>query len=112
MTTDIIKLQNIYEDYRGQSFDPYPKGYTATDAGPGYTYRKGQLPTGTPGGAGGENTYTPGMNPGIAEVAEEIPVKKQNKISEWIDLEIKKAKMYGMDYAVMVLSELKKEFKF
>ncbi len=108
MTGDIIKLQNIYEGYRGQSSDPYPLGYTATDAGPGYTYRKGMLPGNTPSGAGGEDSRTPGMNAGVAEIAEEVPVKD---LSTWVDNEIKKAQMYGMDYCVMVLSELKKTFK-
>lgn len=108
MTDDLIKLQRIYEDYRGQSVDPYPNGYTTTDAGPGYTYRKGMLPGNTPSGAGGEDMRTPGMNAGVAEIAEEVPVKK---LSEWLDTEIKKAQMYGMDYCVMVLSELRKNFK-
>lgn len=105
---DFKNIQDIYEGYRGQSFDPSPNiGYTATDAGPAYTYRKGSLPGNTPGG-GGENTYTPGMNTGVSEVAEEVPVAK---LSEWIDTELQKAKMFGMDYCVMVLSDLKRRFR-
>jgi len=108
---DFKVLQQIYEGYRGQSFDPNPNvGYTPMNAAPGYTYSKGNLPGNTPGG-GGENTYTPGANRGVPEVAEEMPATKKAKLSEWIDMELDKAKMFGMDYCIMVLTELKRKFK-
>lgn len=112
MAHDFKVLQQIYQEgYRGQSFDPNPSGgYTPMNAGPGYSYSKGGLPGNTPGG-GGENMYTPGANAGVPEVAEETPTIKKDKLTQWIDIELDKAKMFGMDYCVMVLTELRRKFK-
>lgn len=48
------------------------------------------------------------------EDEEEKPLKgnvSREKLSEFIDTELQKAAMFGMDYCVMVLTMLKKEFK-
>lgn len=50
----------------------------------------------------------------LAPVESEEEPKKGNiskqRLSEYVSEEIHKASMYGMDYAVMVLSELQKKF--
>lgn len=108
------ELGAIYEEgYRGQSIDFGPNvRFSVTDAGPSATDKQ-PLPTTTPGGG----QYSPvniGYNPGtIAIENEEEPKKplKHHELLKLIDDEIYKAQTFGMDYAVMVLSEIKQKVK-
>lgn len=111
----IHDIAALYEGYRGQSVDFGPNvRYSVADAGPSATDKQ-PLPTATPGGG----QYSPvniGYNTGVPSIGgeneeEKFKPIKTEKLVELIDTEIAKARMYGMDYAVMVLSEIRLKLK-
>lgn len=104
-------LHMIYESYRGQSQDL--KGFTPNVNEPVNALQSlaptgGQLPTQSPSGS----QYAVGVTPAGMEDEEMIepkrPINHQTLI-KLLNKEIYKANTFGMDYAVMVLSELKQQ---
>ena len=102
-------MRELYEGYIGIPVDHGPNSkYVPAPAPPGYTlYRKGQLPTGNPGGSSYEQGLT---QPDIAivnadeegqSIAKAITL---DKVDELMGQSIKD----GMDYATFQLVELKK----
>jgi len=112
---DFEKIQKIYEGYRGLDYNPGPNAkYTANISSPGYSYRKGQLPTAYPG-AGGYSQYEAGQagyyqTPTVAIIADE-----EVEAAEIINLDVlekieelqEEANDDGMYYALEQLSRLK-----
>jgi len=112
---DFEELQKIYEGYRGLDYNPGPNAkYTANMSPTGYSYRKGQLPTGYPG-AGGYSQYNAGQagyyqTPTVAIIAdEEIEAAEiiNLDVIEKVDQLMEEAEEDGMEYAVLQLSRLK-----
>ncbi|NBP02352.1 MAG: hypothetical protein EBU90_19995 [Proteobacteria bacterium] len=107
------ELAALYEGHQGQAIDFGPNvRYSVTDAGPSATDKQ-PLPTTSPGGS----QYSPvniGYNTGTATVEDEEEPKrplKHKDLMKHINDELHKAKSFGMDYAVMVLAELKRKIK-
>ena len=118
MGNDYENIQKLYEEgYRGLDYNPGPNAkYTANMSPNGYSYRKGQLPTGYPG-AGGYSQYNHGhaggyQVPTVAVIADEEkpipPAKISNEdVIEKIEELQKKADEDGMNYALEQLARLK-----
>jgi len=103
-------MRELYEGYIGVlSVDGGPNSkYVPAPAPPGYTlYRKGQLPTGNPGGSSYEQGLTrPSITDVIADeegqsIDKAITLKKVEKL-------IEQSVTDGMDYATIQLAKLKK----
>ena len=113
---DFEKIQKIYEGYRGLDYNPGPNAkYTANMSSPGYSYRKGQLPTAYPG-AGGYSPYEAGQagyyqTPTVAIIADEevkaALIKNEDVLKKIEELQ-EEANDDGMHYALEQLSRLKK----
>lgn len=102
-------MRELYEGYIGLSVDHGPNSkYSAAEAPAGYSYRKGQLPTGYPGyGRGYDRGVT---QPGIAiinadeegqSIAKAITLKKVDEL-------IEQSVADEMNYATIQLAKLKK----
>ena len=122
---DFEKIQKIYEEgYRGLDYNPGPNAkYTANMSSPGYSYRKGQLPTAYPG-AGGYSPYEagqPGDSPSgtassgyylvptalvVDEEIKEVKILNKDVLKKLEELQ-KEADEDGMNYALEQLSRLK-----
>lgn len=100
-------LQNILKEYTTiQSRTPQSVVGQLTPTEGKHTFKQ-PLPMTSPSGNSGIVMVTP------YEAEEDKADKKisKAKLSEFVKDELHKASMYGMDYAVMILSELQSRFK-
>ena len=107
--SDFRKLQSILNEYYGQYKDFPNNKYQPNDkVGASGGYRKGDLPTVTPGQRGLPNGFL-GTTPIESEEENIKGTVDKRKIAALIDKAIQEAESAQMDYCVFVLGTLRKE---